>query len=336
MGQSVEKLTTEENNNIMAKFSVIIPCYNAAKVITKCLDALADQTFKDFDVILTNDCSTDNTIEVLNACKKTYPLTITIVENVVNSGPAVSRINAAKVSTADFLCFCDADDWYDTDFLYKFNESLKTSNAELVFTGFKRIIANKIIPYKYTENDLYDLTKEIAFVKGFNSLCVLTVKRTLFLETPQIDLRNGEDMALVPLLIAKANKINLLSGTGYNYLCQPGTASHNANTKVVNSLLASYKHIEVNMPAENKDIVEYLGIRNVLYGVLLNLFKFSYDKITANKIISEFEEKYSNWEDNRFINKLPKGRRVFIFFVKKRNFVMLKAFSMMHKVLTTL
>ena len=101
----------------MAAISVIIPCYNAADYIEKALRALEQQTFRDFDVILVDDCSKDDTVDVIKKFADRSNLQIQLLRNEVNSGPGASRNRAIAHSDAEFLCFCDSDDWYEPDYL---------------------------------------------------------------------------------------------------------------------------------------------------------------------------------------------------------------------------
>lgn len=101
----------------MATISVIIPCYNAGEYIEKTLRALEQQTLQDFEVIAVDDCSSDNTAEVIRTIAAGSNLQITLLQNEVNSGPALSRNRAIDASCAEFVCFCDSDDWYEEDYL---------------------------------------------------------------------------------------------------------------------------------------------------------------------------------------------------------------------------
>ena len=75
----------------MAKVSIVIPCYNARDYITKCLDSLTRQSFKDFDVFLVNDCSTDDTEAIIKEYVKKRLVDIHYIQKTVNSGPSLSR-----------------------------------------------------------------------------------------------------------------------------------------------------------------------------------------------------------------------------------------------------
>lgn len=92
-------------------FSVIIPTHNRADKISKCLESLVVQTFKDFEVIISDDGSTDNTKSVVESYKNKLSLTYLYQEKA--SGRAARPRNlAAQVAKGEWLCFLDSDDWW--------------------------------------------------------------------------------------------------------------------------------------------------------------------------------------------------------------------------------
>lgn len=315
----------------MAKVSVIIPCYNAVKYIERCFNALQSQTYKDFDVIAVDDCSLDNTVEFLNKIKNSYSYPITVLSNSANFGPAYSRIQGVTASTSKYIAFCDVDDWYDPNFLECSMKGIASNSADLVISGYKLILSKKRVKiHTFSNFDNYLVSKEIAYLTGVNSLCVLILRKSLFMNIPHPNLRNGEDMAVIPHIIGLSHKINILSNASYNYLSRKGSASNTTNIKVVNSLLACYKHIQENTPSEFYEFIEYNGIRIVLYGAMLNLFKFSYDTNIAKSIYNDFMSTNPNWHLNPFINRLSIPKRILIFCVKYQIYPIIKLLSIIH------
>ena len=126
----------------MSKFSIIIPCFNSGGFVDVCLERLSLLRYYHnlFEVIFVDDCSTDNTLEVLNKYKETSELNIRIIRNNVNSGPGVSRHNAAEIASGEYLCFCDSDDWYDSDFLKDVNEELSRCESDLLIFDMSYVL----------------------------------------------------------------------------------------------------------------------------------------------------------------------------------------------------
>lgn len=112
-------------------FSVIIPLYNREKVLPRTLESLRDQVFQDFEVIIIDDASTDNSLEV--AVHYDLPNKI-IIENVVNSERCVSRNRGLEAASGKYICFLDSDDVFLPNHLQTFYDHiLKMSEPRVMF-----------------------------------------------------------------------------------------------------------------------------------------------------------------------------------------------------------
>jgi len=100
------------NNNIPF-FSVIIPTYNRADLLARCLKSLTEQTYKDFEVIVCDDGSTDNSKEITD--KYLDKLNIQYLWDVNWGGPARPRNRGISAAKGDWICFLDSDDWWTPD-----------------------------------------------------------------------------------------------------------------------------------------------------------------------------------------------------------------------------
>jgi glycosyltransferase involved in cell wall biosynthesis len=117
----------------MIKFSVIIPTYNRANLLDRCLQSLVNQIYKDFEVIVCDDGSTDNSKEIYEKYKNILKIQYLWNENW--GGPARPRNKGIAASQGEWICFLDSDDWWKPnkleiclkytvqyDFLYHDNE----------------------------------------------------------------------------------------------------------------------------------------------------------------------------------------------------------------------
>ncbi|MDD4734002.1 MAG: glycosyltransferase family A protein [Bacilli bacterium] len=109
-------------------FSIIIPNYNCGKYIKECIDSIFNQTFKDYEVIVIDDGSTDNSIEVI----KNYNVKILHTKRKYAGG---ARNKGIEEATGEYIIFLDSDDWlYDNQVLERLNN--KITDEELIFLGF--------------------------------------------------------------------------------------------------------------------------------------------------------------------------------------------------------
>lgn len=130
------------------KLSIIIPVYNTTKYLRKCLDSVLNQTYKNLEVILVNDCSTDNSQSIIEEyCKK--DTRFKCVMNPKNLGLFKARLAGAKEATGDYIAFLDSDDHITIDFyrtmmynIVKNKSDMVLGNTILEYDDGRRIVFN--------------------------------------------------------------------------------------------------------------------------------------------------------------------------------------------------
>ncbi len=115
------------------KISAIIPVYNSEKFLRRLLDSIFQQTYKNYEIILVNDGSTDRSLEIINEYTTDCLKCITIE----NSGPGIARKEGFKLATGDFLFFIDSDDFIpDKETFEKIVKIYKQENFDILFFNF--------------------------------------------------------------------------------------------------------------------------------------------------------------------------------------------------------
>ena len=104
--------------------SVIIPVYNGENDIKKCIDSVINQTYKNLEIIIINDGSTDNTFKILKEYKNKYGDKLVVIDQ-KNKGQAIARNNGIKKSTGKYITFLDADDYLKKDFIYILHKNME-------------------------------------------------------------------------------------------------------------------------------------------------------------------------------------------------------------------
>lgn len=113
----------------MPKVSVIIPVYNAEKYLPKSLDSVCNQTLKDLEIICVNDCSTDNSLKILQEYAEKDGR-IKLIDLKENKGAAAARNTGIKNAQGEYIGFLDSDDYIINDFYYKLYNSVKSNDAD--------------------------------------------------------------------------------------------------------------------------------------------------------------------------------------------------------------
>ena len=313
--------------------TIVIPCYNVAKYIKRCIDSLVGQSFQKFKVILVDDKSTDDTYQYLLQLQATSGLDIMVLQNSCNSGPAVSRNKGILEADTKYITFCDSDDWYEPDFLKTMVSLLEDNAADMAFCGYKVVDEHGNSQSRPVYNRSGLISREEAFCLDADSLCMLMVKTDIMKDTLLPDLRNGEDVATVPLLMAKAHKYAISNKCLYNYFRRSDSASEKPTMKVVDSLVCSYRYVQENFPDEYIKEKEFLGIKNLLYSTIITLFSCSNDKRTAKELLNEFETIYPNWKNNPYITSLRIYKKVILRMVSLKLFGVVRLVAILRNVI---
>ena len=114
--------------------TIIIPVYNASRFLKETITTLLNQTYSNFEALFVNDCSLDDSAEIILDCKDER---IKLVNNKINSGAAISRNNGVKIAKGKYICFIDADDLWEKDKLEKQVRFMREKKCAFSFTGYE-------------------------------------------------------------------------------------------------------------------------------------------------------------------------------------------------------
>lgn len=135
----------------MSEITVVIPAYNAEKYIKECLESLYTQSYKDIDILVINDGSTDRTVDIAELFKKEHSNLMLQIITVKNSGAARARNIGIQLATGKYIAFFDADDIIDRDMLQTMINVAHQKNVDLVTCDFYWMYPNKNIREKLYE-----------------------------------------------------------------------------------------------------------------------------------------------------------------------------------------
>lgn len=119
----------------MPKISIITPCYNSAEFLDETIQSVINQTFTDWEWIITDDNSSDNSVEII---KKYNDPRIKLIELKQNEGAGKARNYSLEKAEGRFITFLDSDDIWHPDFLEKMIGFMKKNNTELAYSSYAR------------------------------------------------------------------------------------------------------------------------------------------------------------------------------------------------------
>ncbi|CAM3223427.1 glycosyltransferase family 2 protein [Lentilactobacillus buchneri] len=218
--------------------SVIVPVYNLEKYVRQTIKSILQQNYRNFEVIIVNDGSTDNSLSILQELKKNDPRIL--IFNQVNQGQAVARNLGISHANGDYITFIDGDDIVQKNYLKIMIEyALKHQDVDLVNLPYQNVSVDKIssIGKEQRSYQSFEFSSEVFLKKvlqknnrEFNvSLYSKLFKQTLFKKFRIPEGHYYEDLAGVPELIRMTDKIAWIDDVEYAYI-------YNRPRSTVNSL----------------------------------------------------------------------------------------------------
>ena len=138
------------NKDDIMEFSVIIPVYNARKVIKRCVTSIVKQTYKNYELIMVDDGSTDNWIDEIESIIKDINCIIIKQEN---KGVSCARNKGLDAASGEYVLFLDSDDELTETAIEKFYTAVVANNyPDILFSGFFKIYPNKVTSFKLKRN----------------------------------------------------------------------------------------------------------------------------------------------------------------------------------------
>lgn len=140
--------------------SIIVPLYNLEDYIEKCLYSILSQNYQNWECIIINDCSSDNSKEL--ACNFIQKDTrFSYIENTTNLGLSLTRNKGIDIAKGEYICFIDADDWIEPNFLTFFIDNIQDSNTLIVQDIVKDYNSHTVVKTQDYINKEFLLPKEL-------------------------------------------------------------------------------------------------------------------------------------------------------------------------------
>ena len=152
------------------RFSVILPLYNKAPYVAKAIDSILAQTFTDYELIIMDDGSKDDSYEVASKAIEGHCRNCRLIRQ-KNAGVSMARNNGVAASKGDYLCFLDADDWWDPGFLEEMSRLINAfPDAGIYGTNYT------IVNETRRKTRVAQIGVEKGFEKGYINYCQVYAK----------------------------------------------------------------------------------------------------------------------------------------------------------------
>lgn len=210
----------------MCKISFIIPVYNTGKYLTKCIESICNQDIKDYEIIVINDGSTDDSLQVLQ--QYTGIKAITILSQ-PNKGVSSARNEGIKICKGEYIFFVDSDDYIEESSLTDIMNIINKDNPDLLRIYNNVIVDETKIRNKGKLNTLYDI-KELYTNTNFCPALWGYIFKTEIIKSKNIlfneKLRYSEDSNFIFKYLYHIRNIRFCNTIVYNYIVRNNSAIH--------------------------------------------------------------------------------------------------------------
>ena len=314
----------------MIKVSIIIPVYNTEKFLNRCVDSVINQKFNNFEIILVNDGSKDNSLKICRDYEKKYPKIIKVIDQ-KNSGPAIARNRGIESAKGKYIMFIDSDDFIDDGYIKDYYDNIEKTKDIMVIGGYKRVEGTDVVStLKLKQGD---------YSKYLITGPVCRIIRREYLEKNNIlflDTNSSEDVYFNLLIYNKTNKISIIENTGYNYYYNCNSLSNtvhkgfNQDVKIIELLdLVNIKD------GINCEMNQYFIIKYCIWYLLYSGKSARSDEFIKeyNKLFTWIKLNIPNYKKNKYIScfkpsEEPLMHRLVIYiFIVLSNFKLVSLFS---------
>lgn len=223
----------------MYKVTVIVPVYNAEKYLGRCLKSLFEQTLDSIEYIFIDDCSSDNSVKILQQTIAEYPhrsAHARILRMSKNSGSAAVRKLGMEMANGEYIIHCDSDDWVDVDMYRLMYDKAVDGNYDIVVSryvlAYDTYIDGNIyfVPDSHYSDKFKLISDLIQPGSNLNNVWSKLVKRRLYCDSnftfPLEDM--GEDMAIMCQLFYLSDRVGYIDKSLYFYYQNQGSISNSS------------------------------------------------------------------------------------------------------------
>ena len=307
----MNKLTTKNT----PKISIIVPVYNVEQYIQKCILSIIEQIFTDYEAIIINDGSLDNSIKVITPLIKN-DRRFSII-NQENQGLGGARNTGIKKAKGEYMCFVDSDDYIEDDYLYLLYTTITKHNADICTSDINIIYDHGGAPSRQnlSSKNRQEAVKKILMYEDAGGMCHRMYKRHLFKNIQFKGFFCEDKLMLIHILLANnIGFIPFINKPLYNYVNREGSITTTVSKHHIDNALAAL-HLIKKLLTTYDNSNKLINYYKYFYIAMINFTSFTIIKFSKN-----FNEdaKYLNNNIDKNIYNWHNIIKTFIF--NKKNF----------------
>lgn len=323
---------SEKTKDIDVEYTIITPMYNSFGMMGRYFNSLRKQTYKNFEVIIVDDCSTDGSYEKALEYANRSELNIKVFRSGKNSGPGNARNIGMDEARGEWITFVDSDDWVSINLLEKINAVIKKEDVNCII--YDCYIADgkskRILRSMYNnEGGKILLGKCIANVRNHSVGKVYRLKKCNEAKIRYPELNRCEDVAFVCRAIDACGSVYYLKEPMYYYFQRAESLSNNSNLDEAD-MVKAFSILEESLGEKYPGELKEKSVPDLFYGVLLMMCKAGKSSEEIVTYIDEYEKKYPKWFECESFKNLGKTKEAFLMAAKLKMPLVMRLMAAVH------
>ena len=307
------------------KYSVITPMYNSFLLMDSYFSSFLNQDYKNFELIIVDDCSSDGSYEKLREYVEQSPLNICVCRSEKNGGPGNARNIGIKTARGEWILFVDSDDYVESDF-FSALEASRIEEIDIVLFDYYRVKGSHKESIKSVRTvKKEDISKEEALLWKGTSVWGGVYRSSIIKDNSIVfpPLYRFEDWVFFVKLLSFSFRVKYLHRPLYNYVYNENSLVHVKSENVYKYSIDAIKHLKYDFDGYPERIVEALFIREVLYVAgREQLSRYNPDEL--KKALVFVQGYFPSWKKNPYIRKFSTIQKVIIRIIQSRQFFLFK------------
>lgn len=330
--------------------SVIVPVYNVEKYLKQCVESILNQTYKNIEIILVDDGSTDKSGIICNYLRDEHSDKIKVIHK-KNAGLGMARNSGLNIAKGEFITFIDSDDWILSNELEDLYSSMLENDVDYCKGGFQKVSNEGDVLYQNIEKTQYFgrnkvrsnlLPRLIGSAPNKHDSINMSVWGTLFknniikenkISFPSERKLISEDIVFDIEYLQYAKSAYVISNYGYQYRQNPNSLTTSYKADRFKLVMSLYDYLYSKMKSLNYDKNSLLRVdRNLFINLLICIEQEQYNPSRADairqigdiclnnqvhKIISSYPRSKLEYKQKIFLNLILKNRKHLLYYIFK-------------------
>lgn len=278
-----------------AKVSLCITVYNREKTLSRCLESAIHQTLEDLEIVIVDDCSTDNSVTIIEKYREIYSQ-IVFVRNHKNMGPGYSKNKCVYTARGEYISFLDSDDYLDPAYIETIYSAIKNMGIDMAVSQLSMVKSGSCQPRSIYKHNLFLLVNGFSspvtaspavipniYIAGFfggASACTKMAKKELWERFPFYEGQRCDDLPAILPMVATVKTIMYFPQCHYHYVQNKCSVERSKSPKKCLDALEAvvktfYLYEKLHVNKEYQQLLSAIPLFNILQEIFFcyNLFE---------------------------------------------------------------